>query len=356
MEQAYLTLADGRVFRGTRIGAPGGALGELVFTTGMVGCLETLTDPSFSGQIVMQTFPLIGNYGVIPEDFEGEPAVRGYVVRELCGAPSNFRSEGALNDWLCRRGIPGIAGVDTRELTQIIREQGVMNACIAPEPATDLDALRRYAVTGAVAAVSRPVPQTFPAEGTRRFRVVLLDYGVKANIIRSLCRRGCEVTAVPFDTTAEAVLAAAPDGVVTSNGPGDPAENTACIAELRKLVGRVPMMGVCLGHQLTALALGGRTEKLKFGHRGANQPARDLVTGRTYMTSQNHGYTVVSESLSDVGRLRWVNANDGSCEGVDYPGLRCFTVQFHPEACAGPRDTAFLFDRFVSMMEGREHA
>ena len=353
---AYLVLSNGMTFEGRRIGAPGSAIGELVFTTGMVGYLETLTDPSYAGQIVLQTFPLIGNYGVIPEDFEGKPALRGYVVRELCGEPSNFRSEGALDGWLKSRGIPGIAGIDTREVTRVIREEGVMNAVICDELPADLAPVKAYAVRGAVAEVSRKAAQVYPAEGAPAYRVTLIDYGAKQNIIRSLCARGCEVTAVPHDTPAEAILAGHPDGVMLSNGPGDPAENTACIAELRKLIGQVPVFGICLGHQLAALAMGGQTMKLKYGHRGANQPVKETAGACTFITSQNHGYAVVADSLKGIGVETFVNANDGSCEGMTYPGKRCFTVQFHPEACAGPRDTGFLFDRFVRMMGGEELA
>lgn len=356
MKKAYLVLGDGRVFAGERIGAEGDGTGELVFTTGMVGYVETLTDPSYAGQIVMQTFPLIGNVGMIGEDSEGECAVRGYVVRECCAQPSNFRCGETLDAFLKRKGIPGICGVDTRELTRIIREEGVMNARICAELPSDTSDIASYAVRGVVAQVSRRGAQVYPAEGERRFSVTLLDYGAKRNIIRSLCRRGCEVTAVGQDTPAEVILASHPDGVMLSNGPGDPAENLFCIEQLQKLIGRVPVFGICLGHQLAALAMGGQTVKLKYGHRGANQPVHDLVSGRTYITSQNHGYAVLSGSLEGVGVQTFVNANDGSCEGMEYPGKSCFTVQFHPEACGGPHDTEFLFDRFLSRMEEWQHA
>ncbi len=355
MEKAYLILANGRVFAGQHIGADTDSIGELVFTTGMVGYLETLTDPSYAGQIVTQTFPLIGNYGVIEEDFEGESAVRGYVVRELCREPSNFRSAYPLDEFLKDRGIPGICGIDTRELTRIIREEGVMNAMLCRELPQDAAALAGYTVSGVVAEVSCKEPRVYPAEGEKRFAVTLIDYGAKRNIIRSLCRRGCEVTVVPQDTAAADILSAAPDGVMLSNGPGDPAENTACIEQIRLLAGQVPLFGICLGHKMPALAMGGKTAKLKYGHRGANQPVRDLASGRTYITTQNHGYTVLAESLGGVGRESYVNANDGSCEGMEYPGMNCFTVQFHPEACAGPRDTGFLFDKFLEMMGGSKH-
>ncbi|MCR4706788.1 MAG: carbamoyl phosphate synthase small subunit [Clostridiales bacterium] len=348
----YLTLANGAVFTGRRIGAPTGCSGELVFTTGMTGYQETLTDPSYAGQIVIQTFPMIGNVGTISKDFEGAPALRGYVVRELCTSPSNFRTEGPLQDFLVMHGISGIAGVDTRELVRILREEGAMNAAITEDAPADPATLVGNFTTGTVAAVSCRTPIVYPASGEKRFTVALMDYGMKKSIAAELCARGCEVIRLPQNTTAEEVLSLLPDGIMLSNGPGDPAENTSCIAEIRKLLGRVPLFGICLGHQLTALAAGGRTEKLKYGHRGANQPVRELSTGRVFITSQNHGYAVVPESLSGFGILSYENANDGSCEGADYPNLRAFTVQFHPEAHGGPRDTGFLFDRFLSMMEG----
>ena len=356
MKKAYLVLSDGRAFEGARIGAEGDGLGELVFTTGMTGYLETLTDPSYAGQIIMHTFPLIGNYGVIPEDFEGRCLARGYVVRELCDTPSNFRSEYALDRFLKERGVPGISGVDTRALTRIIREEGVMNAVICDEPPADLTAVRAYGVRGVVAEASGHETREFPAEGEERFHVALLDYGAKHHIVESLQERGCRVTVLPHDAAAEEVLAIRPDGLMLSNGPGDPKENVFEIAQLKKLMGALPVFGICLGHQLAALALGGETVKLKYGHRGANQPVRDLETGRCFITSQNHGYAVLSESVSGIGRLRYANANDGSCEGLDYPEKRCFTVQFHPEASAGPHDTGFLFDRFVALMGGEDHA
>ena len=356
MEKAYLVLSNGMVFPGTRIGADGETLGELVFTTGVVGYLETLTDPSYAGQIITQTFPLIGNYGVIPPDFEGECAARGYVVRELCAEPSNFRSEYALDRFLAERGIVGICGVDTRALTRILRTEGVMNAAICGEVPDDLSDITGWAMSGVVAEVSTPEAFDVPAEGEERFHVALLDYGVKRSIVRALTRRGCRVTVLPHDTSAEEVLALAPDGVMLSNGPGDPAENENEIAQVRELIGAVPVFGVCLGHQLAALAMGGETVKLKFGHRGGNQPVKRLADGRTFITSQNHGYAVVAESVAGVGTESWRNANDGSCEGIDYPGRRCFTVQFHPEAHGGPLDTGFLFDRFFAMMGGRDDA
>ena len=356
MEKANLVLSNGMVFEGQAIGAVGESIGELVFTTGMVGYMETLTDPSYAGQIIMQTFPLIGNYGVIPEDFEGDCFARGYVVRELCGQPSNFRSQYELDRFLKGRGVCGICGVDTRQITRIIREEGVMNAGIFYELPAELRDIQSYSCAGAVALVSHREKRVFPAQGQEKFTVALIDYGAKQNIIRCLCARGCKVISLPFDVTAEEVLSLGVDGVMLSNGPGDPKENVRAIAEIKKLLGKLPVFGICLGHQLTALALGGDTVKLKYGHRGANQPVKRLSDGRCFITSQNHGYAVVSESMKGKGVLSYINANDFSCEGLDYPELGCFTVQFHPEAAGGPRDTSFLFDRFISMMGGKGNA
>ena len=353
MKKGYLILQDGRVIEGVRFGAETDTVGELVFTTGMCGYIETLTDPSYAGQIVMQTYPLIGNYGIIREDFEGACCVRGYVVREWCDAPSNFRTDCDLDTFLKEQGVPGLYGVDTRELTRIIREHGVMNAAICDEVPADLTPIETYAVTGVVEAVSCREASVHPAEGEERFRVSLLDYGAKRNIVRELQKRGCTVTVLPATTSAEEILAADPNGVMLSNGPGDPAENVYQIEQIRKLLGKVPMFGICLGHQLTALAAGGSTYKLKYGHRGVNQPVRDVEGVRTYITSQNHGYAVDSDTVK-LGRVRFANANDGTCEGIDYPELKAFTVQFHPEACTGPKDTSFLFDRFVDLMKGGE--
>ncbi len=351
----YLVFADGEVVEGIAFGASHAAVGELVFTTGMGGYIETLTDPSYAGQIILQTFPLIGNYGVIPEDFEGKSAARGYVVREWCRHPSNFRCEMTLDAYLKQAGIPGLYGVDTRAITKKIREHGVMNAMITDDPNVDLSAISAYRVSDAVREVSCREAYTVSAENPSR-RVVLLDYGCKKNIVNELVKRGCLVRVLPHTATAEEILAEAPDGVMLSNGPGDPADNTAEIAVLAKIAGKVPLFGICLGHQLLALALGGKTEKLKYGHRGVNQPVTDLITGRTYMTSQNHGYAVVSDSIRPIGSVRFRHANDGTCEGIDYPDRRAFSVQFHPEAHTGPLDTSFLFDRFIAMTEEKEYA
>ncbi len=348
--KAWLVLSDGTVLEGTGFGAEADCVGELVFTTNMCGYIETLSDPSYAGQIVLQTFPLIGNYGIIPDDLEGEPALRGYAVREYSDTPSNFRCEKTLDAWMKEKGIPGIAGIDTRYVTRILREHGVMNAAIVSQLPQDLSFLQSYAVQDVLKDVSVKEPAVFAAK-QRKYTVALLDCGAKRNIVRELNQRGCDVIALQYDTKAEDILAYKPDGIMLSNGPGDPAENTGTIEQIRQLLGKVPMFGICLGHQLTALAAGAKTYKMKYGHRGANQPVTDHVTERTWITTQNHGYAVDPDSLPSFARVRMSNANDGSCEGIDYPEHKCFTVQFHPEACAGPKDTAYLFDRFVQMME-----
>ena len=356
MKKAYLILENGTVFEGYKIGADKETVGEVVFTTGMCGYLETLTDPSYAGQIVVQTFPLIGNYGVIPQDFEGECAVKGYVVRTLCDAPSNFRSEYKLDEFLKERGVCGICGIDTRRLTRIIREQGVMNGTICDGMISDLSAVKEYKVTGVVPLVSCREAYEKSALTEEKFRVALIDYGAKKSIIECLRARGCRVKVFPHGVSAETVLAYDPDGIMLSNGPGDPEENVCEIEQIKKLIGKKPLFGICLGHQLTALAMGGKTVKLKYGHHGANQPVSEIGTDRTYITSQNHNYAVVADSLAGVGKETFVNADDGSSEGVEYKGLNAFTVQFHPEANSGPHDTEFLFDRFLKMMEDCKNA
>ncbi len=327
-------------------------IGELVFTTGMGGYIETITDPSYYGQIVMQTFPMIGNYGIIEEDFEGECEIFGYVVREWCEKPSNFRCEKTIDDYLKEKGIPGIYGVDTREITKIIREHGVMNAKICKEIPSDLSEIKSYIVKDAVKNTTCKEATVLPAIGEEKRKVALMDYGAKRNIARELQKRGCEVTVFPSWTPMDEILEKGFDGMMLSNGPGDPKENVECIAELKKAIGRLPIFGICLGHQLLALACGGDTAKLKYGHRGVNQPVREKDGTRTYITSQNHGYAVIAESLKIVGVESFENANDHTCEGMNYPEIKSFSVQFHPEACSGPKDTEFLFDRFISNMGG----
>ncbi len=350
MNKKYLVLEDGTVFEGLRFGAESETVGELVFTTGMCGYIETLTDESYFGQIVLQTFPMIGNYGIIPEDFEGDCALCGYVAREVCEIPSNFRAKKTLDEFLKEKEIPGICGIDTRAVTKIIRENGVMNAALLNSLPADLQKIKEYKITDAVKSVTSQQPETFNPDG--KYKVTLIDYGAKRNIIRELVKRDCAVTVLPADTSAENILKSAPDGVMLSNGPGDPADNEYQIAEIGKLVGRVPIFGICLGHQLLALSLGAETEKLKYGHRGVNQPVKETDGKRTYITSQNHGYAVIGDTVKN-GKVSFVNANDGTCEGIDYPEKRAFSVQFHPEACSGPHDTEFLFDRFINLMEGK---
>lgn len=352
---AYLILENGAVFRGKSFGAENNVTGEIVFTTAMTGYIETLTDPSYYGQMVVQTFPLIGNYGMISPDFESEkPALKAYIVREWCQDPSNFRCEGDLDTFLKQHGIVGLCGVDTRALTKIIRESGVMNAMITntdEHAASAAECLRGRAIEGAVNAVSGMREVLVPEE--KKHRVVLWDFGAKRNIARELVKRGCEVVIMPSGSAAEEILREQPDGIMLSNGPGDPAENTGIIKELQKLCdAKKPTFGICLGHQLLALSQGAKTGKLKYGHRGANQPVKDLSDGRVYITSQNHGYAVENDSLPEGAELRFVNANDGTCEGIAYRDMPAFSVQFHPEACGGPLDTGFLFDRFLQLIEG----
>lgn len=354
---AYLILENGTVFEGKAFGAEKETMGELVFTTAMTGYLETLTDPSYFGQVVIQTFPLIGNYGVIPSDFESDsPSLKGYIVREWCQVPSNFRCEGDLDTFLKEAGIPGIYGIDTRALTRIVREYGVLNCKISYSPEVskeELEEIKNYVIEDAVESTTIKENETYKAENPE-YNVVLMDFGAKHNIGRELVKRGCNLTVVPADTTAKEIIDMNPDGIMLSNGPGDPSKNVQIIEELRKLCeSKIPTFGICLGHQLLALSQGAKTEKLKYGHRGANQPAKELETGRVYITSQNHGYAVVNDSLPENGVVSFVNGNDNTCEGVRYTNMPAFSVQFHPEACGGPLDTAFLFDRFIDMI--KEH-
>ncbi len=354
-KKAYLILENGTVFEGESFGAEKETMGELVFTTAMTGYLETLTDPSYYGQVVIQTFPLIGNYGVIPADFESDsPALRGYIVREWCQAPSNFRSEGQLDAFLKAKGVPGVCGIDTRALTRIVREYGVLNCKIQYTPdITDaqMQELKDYTITQAVESTTIKEVEVFDTDH-EDYNVVVMDFGAKHNIGRELNKRRCKITVVPAHTSAEEILAMEPDGIMLSNGPGDPKENTEVIEELKKLTSsNVPIFGICLGHQLLALARGGATEKLHYGHRGANQPVKELESGRVFITSQNHGYAVVSDSLPEGAEVSFVNGNDGTCEGVNYTDISAFSVQFHPEACGGPQETSFLFDKFIKMMD-----
>ncbi len=356
--KAYIVLEDKTVMEGESMGARGTTIGEVVFSTGMTGYQETLTDPSYFGQIVTQTFPLIGNYGINSEDYEGVKSwVKGYIVREWCELPSNFRSEETLDKFLREQNIIGICGVDTRHLTKKLREHGVMNGMITTEdPYPRLEEiakeLKAFAIKDAVKSVSVKSPQTYLAQNGQ-YKVVLYDFGYKKNILRSLNSKGCDVIVVPSCTTAQEIVDMHPDGIMLSNGPGDPAENVEIIENLKKLMQQdIPIFGICLGHQLLALANGAKSQKLKYGHRGSNQPVKDLKRDRTYITSQNHGYAIVNDSVDPcIGQVSHINANDQTCEGIRYVNRRAFTVQFHPEASAGPKDSAYLFDEFISMME-----
>lgn len=356
--KAFLILEDGTVFTGTSIGAAKEVIREIVFNTSMTGYLEVLTDPSYAGQAVVMTYPLIGNYGICHEDMESaRPWVDGYIVRELSRMPSNFRSEDTIQNFLKQHDIPGICGIDTRRLTKILREKGTMNGMITTDEPHDLDdvvpRLKEYTTGKAVERVS--CAQKYVRKG-KGLKVALLDLGAKKNIARSLNERGCQVTIYPALTKAEEIIAAKPDGIMLSNGPGDPKECISIIEEIRKLYHTdIPIFAICLGHQLMALATGADTYKMKYGHRGGNHPVKDLETARVYISSQNHGYVVDTDKLDPAIAIpAFVNVNDGTNEGLAYTGKNIFTVQFHPEACPGPQDSGYLFDRFIKMMEVSE--
>lgn len=387
------------VFEGSGFGSEGCVIGETVFTTGMNGYIETLSDPSYYGQIVTQTFPLIGNYGDIAKDHESARCnLKGYIVREWCDEPSNFRCGGDVDSYLRSQNIIGLYDIDTRRLTKVLREAGVMNGMIISGSSKEaveafaalndekkkaelLEKIKAYkivnaveSVTGSASGVEEPADVVFSESVQYRFvpvtaggtkindpelamkdgkgkKVVLWDFGAKANIRRELLKRGLEVVTVPSSYNAEQIKALNPDGIMLSNGPGDPAENTGIIEEIKKLLKTgIPVFGICLGHQLLALASGAETMKLKYGHRGANQPVKYLKTGRVYISSQNHGYAVKNETLPKGAELSFVNTNDGTCEGLVYTNVPAFSVQFHPEACSGPLDTSFLFDEFVKLI------
>ncbi len=366
--KALLALADGRVFEGEGFGAPGEAAGEVVFNTAMTGYQEILTDPSYKGQLVVMTTPHIGNTGVNPEDVESHrPWVEGFIVREACPAPSSWRATSSLDAYLREHGIVGIQGIDTRALTRHIRDRGAQQAVLSTE---DLDPRSLRAKARALPSlVGRDLVKEVtcqsaydwreatwePGKGYRapppaRHRVVAYDCGIKRNILRQLVALGCEVTVVPAFTPAAEVLARAPDGVLLSNGPGDPEAVGYLVEAVRQLLGRLPIFGICLGHQILGLALGGRTYKLKFGHHGANHPVRDLASGRVEITTQNHGFAVEMDSLGPGLELTHVNLNDGTSEGMRHRELPVFSVQYHPEASPGPHDAHDLFRRFVQLM------
>jgi len=347
----YLILENGMTFKGEGFGAPGDVTAEIVFTTAMTGYLETLTDKSYAGQAIVQTFPLIGNYGIIPEDAESNMiGTSAYIVREWCDHPSNFRSTRDLNTYLQSRGIVGLCKIDTRALTRVLREHGTMNGLITDNPSkADLELIKAYKCKDPVSLVST---KKMYVEGSGSKRIALMDFGMKENICRCLTSRDCTVYVFPSTATLSDILSVNPDGIFLSNGPGDPSDNTEIIKVVKELIQLgIPMMGICLGHQLLALAHGFETMKLKYGHRGANQPVRYLPKGTTYISSQNHGYAVVSDSIDkSIAKELFINVNDNTNEGLQYLNEPCFSVQFHPEACAGPKDTSFLFDKFVELL------
>ena len=371
MTPALLALADGRVFRGDACGAGGEASGEVVFNTAMTGYQEILTDPSYRGQMVCMTYPLIGNYGISPEDVESRrPWVNGFIVKEMCGYPSNWRGRMRLEDYLREHGIVAIQGIDTRALTRHLRDHGAQEGIISTVEA-DAERLveRARALPGLVGrdlvtevSVAEPhgwdqgtwdLARGYTAPPEPRFRVVAFDSGIKQNILRQLSSLGCGVTVVPARTPAEAVLEMRPHGVFLSNGPGDPEAVPYLVESVRGLVGRTPIFGICLGNQILGLALGGRTYKLKFGHHGANHPVRDLSTGRVEITAQNHGFSVDPTSVAKLGLDEThVNLNDGTSEGMRHRELPIFSVQYHPEASPGPHDAHYLFRRFIDLMSG----
>ncbi|WP_018084912.1 glutamine-hydrolyzing carbamoyl-phosphate synthase small subunit [Desulfurispora thermophila] len=355
--QAILALEDGTIFTGKPFGARTTKWGEVVFNTGMTGYQEILTDPSYCGQIVVMTYPLIGNYGINREDFEAHKSfVRGFVVREDCDLPSNWRASYKIGDFLAREGVPGIAGIDTRALTRHLRNYGTMRGVISTVGG-DVAELVEQAKNCPQLTGQQLVPEvattgTFTIPGSGK-RVVLVDLGSKRNIIRSLQERGCEIVVVPPHSTAEEILAHNPDGILLSNGPGDPVDVPETIATVRQLLGKKPLFGICLGHQVLALALGAKTYKMKFGHRGANHPVKDLATGRVYITSHNHGFSVDESSMAGCGLMvTHINLNDNTVEGMRHASLPVFSVQYHPEAAPGPHDSTYIFDQFLQMMNG----
>jgi carbamoyl-phosphate synthase small subunit len=377
-QPAHLALADGTVFPGFAWGAAGTATGEAVFTTGMTGYQEVLTDPSYCGQLVTMTSPHIGNTGIVrddPESLDGRPQVAGFIVRDPSPVSSNWRTEETLDAYLVRHRVVGIGGVDTRRLTRHLRDHGAQNGCIGTEAIDTLvDRARAAPSMSGLDLASRVTPKdrydftesradwSVPFASERLFQesgrstelrhhVVAIDFGAKRNILRCLVDAGCRVTAVPASTTAEEILALSPDGIFLSNGPGDPAAVTYAIDTIRQLLGKRPIFGICLGHQLLALALGGRTYKLKFGHRGLNQPVKDLATGKVEITLQNHGFVVDVDSLAGIAHTTHLHLNDGTSEGLAAPDARAFSVQYHPEAAAGPHDALYLFERFTAAME-----
>lgn len=359
MTTAKLVLEDGTYFEGYAFGALGNVTGEIVFHTGMTGYQEVLTDPSYAGQIVTMTYPHIGNYGITRDDDEANrPAVHGFVVRQHSEITSNWRAKRPIGSWLQQWGIVGISGVDTRMITRIIRSRGTMRALLSTQEDVTIsqlldDVRQSTVIQHPVAQVS--TPQMYRCNGTG-LRIVLVDFGAKGGIVRELIRRQCDVVVVPHNTTAEQVMALSPDGVLLSNGPGDPNDVPYAVAMVREIIGRIPLFGICLGHQLFALACGATTSKLAFGHRGSNHPVRDLQTGQCYITSQNHGYTVNADSIAPTRlAVSQINNNDLTIEGLRHLDAPAFSVQYHPEASPGPDDSNYLFDTFLDMVRTYRH-
>jgi len=347
---AYLTLEDGTMYEGEAFGAMNDSIGEVVFNTGMTGYLEAFTDPACYGKIVMMTYPLIGNYGVNWEDPEStKPQVKGIVAREICEVPSNWHSEGSLNDYLRRHNIMGIQGIDTRALTRKLRSEGTMRGIITQRPPTpeQMEKVRAYHLDNPAAAVTTQEVFNIPGNG---LRIAVLDYGLKASILSSLRRRGCDITVYPSWTKPEEILKEEFDGLLLSPGPGDPADNKVELENLKGLVGKLPIFGICMGHSLMAMALDGKIKKLKYGHHGSNHPVKDLKKDRVYITSQNHGHAVDDENLPKGAVVSHRSWNDQTVEGLEYPELNAFTVQYHPEASPGPQDTGYLFDEFLKLV------
>ena len=354
MKKVYLFLENGMSFCGQAFGAQGDAIGELVFTTSMVGYLETLTDNNYYGQVVMQTFPLIGNYGVISEDLKGKkPALKAYIVKEVCDAPSNFRCEGDLDTYLKENGVVGICGVDTREITKILRTHGVMNCMITDRDTLtedEMDELRSYKVKGVVEALSTSsVVDVVNPENPKR-RIVLWDFGESGNLVEKLAEKGCEVICMNYAHTAKEIWQVSPDGVVLSDGAGNPADNADIISEIRLLCKKkVPIFGLGLGHQMLAISQGATTHKLKYGHRGSSQPVIENATGRIFITTQNHGYAVTTPPHNAT--QTYTNVNDKTCEGIEYNGMPVYSLEFAPWSASGPVDTNYMFDKFIETVD-----
>ena len=351
----YLILENGSIWEGEGFGAKGEATGEVVFTTVMGGYVEGLTDPAYKGQILVQTFPIIGNYGVIEPNRQGaSPHLSAYIVREWCEHPSNFRSEENIDAYLKNKGIPGLCGIDTRALTKLLREQGTMNGMITDNPKNaDLKKIKSFKLKKPVSSVTSKAPEKYTSKGTK-LNVAMLDLGRDENILPALLSCGLNVNVFPANTSAEDILSAEPDGIFLTNGPGNPAENTEIIENLKKLASKkIPIMGIGLGHQLLALAKGFSTYKLTYGHRGASQPVRDVSNGKVYITSQNQGYAVDSGSIDKrIAKEIFVNVNDNTNEGIYYKSIPALGVQFYPEKTGAPGDTGFLFGKFIEMMGG----